>query len=446
MAATEQQAAGLHPFVSKMKIVDQSRFPEISLISLTTDEWCPPVIANDFNIYTTKVTTDQTSSSKTISVIKLIRQNFHENYFTATVATSPSIGANPLTPVSFFINTPDALDPQLFLTTAGQLYLYYRNRSIPPENNFHAYTISTSGTYDLVPLWNVNYIEPDVNRNLRGMFYNATHIYFYYVYGISLTITSYNRATGAFVGVQTMEMGNVYDYCKIIMALSNENTCYITVKSGTVVKMATYSLVTNTLSGFFNVINNTGATPVDPGFISFTKDPVNSKEMCSMVYGFNNDINNILQIAYVPNTVDATGNITGLDAPFYYNINKYELFSEVSRPSQTDMAISVTTNPNNANFVYIAYVAGTSQLRVIKLYRNTIIGTYETHVPLLMWATRLGAIGDTFQGNMGIVADSTGAIYVITSAGDIWKIKEYILDLGHTEGSVVAPVDIVTNM
>jgi hypothetical protein len=212
--------------------------------------------------------------------------------------------------------------------------------------------------------------------------------------------------------------------------------------------MATYSLQDRLLSAFINVINNTGASPANPGFVSFENDGV---DMCSLVYGFNNDPNNIIQVAYIPNTVNNNNVITGLETPFYYNINKYTLFSEVSQPGQTDMAIAVNTNPNNTNYVYICYVAGTSQLRVIKLYRNSIVGTYETHIPLLMWATRLGAIGDSFQGRMALVTDSIGSVYVfvrdaVSTAMSIWKIKEYILDLGHTESTVVAPVDTIPNM
>ena len=449
--ATSQQAAGLHPFVSKIKLVEQSMFPEISLTSLTTDEWTTPVIADDFNIYTTKVTTDTVNLTKTLSIIKLQRQNFHENYFTANIATTPSVGAYGLTPVTIQINSIEDCNAELSInkiSTVTYMYLYYKSNI---DYHLVAYEINNStGGHDLIPIFNLRNIATLVNKDLHGVFYNVTKIFMYYAVGTLVTIKEYNRSSGDPVTSFQFELDQIYSYCKIKMARSNENTFYVTVKEGNVIKMATYSLAERSLSGFFNMINNIGGTPVNPGFISFARE--NGVDMCSLVYGFNNDTNNILQIAYIPNTVSSTtGYITGLETPFYYNINKYELFSEVSKTSQMDMVIAVTTNPNNANFVYMAYVTGTSQLRMIKLYRNNIAGTYETSVPLVMWATRLGAIGDTFQGNMGIVTDSTGSVYIIThdsvsSQINIWKTKEYIMDLGHTEGAVVAPVDTITNM
>ena len=448
--ATAQQAAGLHPFVSQIKLVNPNMFPDISLTTFTSEEWCQPVISDDFNIYTTKVTTDTTT--KTLSVIKLQRQDFHENYFTATSATSPSIGTSAnLTPVNIISNSSVLFRPVININN-DTLYLYYND-----IYGYHiaAYTINGGTTaYDLTPLYQTVVTVDNLanlNGNGNGMFFNNITIFIYYVDGTTLTVVPFNRATGAAAGgVRTIALDQVYTYCNIKMSISNNNTFYITVRSGDVFRMAAYSLAESRLSAFTSVINNTGASPVNPGFISFAKE--NGIDMCSAVYGFNNDPNNILQVAYIPNTVNVTtGYITGLETPFFYNINKYQLFSEVSSPAQTDMTISVATNPNNTNFVYIAYVTGTSQLRVVKLYRNSIVGTYETHSPLLMWATRLGAIGDQGAGiGMGIVTDSKGAVYVfscdINGSISMWKIKEYIIDLGHTESTVVSPVDTITNM
>ncbi len=453
MAATSQQAAGLHPFVSQIKIVDPGYFPDISLISLNSEEWCQPAIANDFNIYTTKVTTNATDQTKTISLIKLQRQDFHENYFTATVATYMGAGTDDTQKISYTI--PNAtgnvnLNPQIIikkLGTSTYLYLYYTT-----ANSYNVSAFKITERVNLVPLWNKQ-ISADtvVNKGLHGMFHSSTTLFVYYLDGLNLLIRGYNRDSGTQTfATQTITLDQSYTYCTVNMSVETDNTFYITVRTGTIIKMATYSIVKSQMSTLFNVFNVTGGLPVNPAFMSYLQDAA-GLNMCSLVYGFNNDPNNIIQIAYIPNTVDTSGYISGLETPFYYNINKYTLFSEVLNPAQSDMAVAINHNPNNPDFAYIAYVAGTSQLRVMKIYRNTITGTYETHVPLVLWATRLGAIGDSFKGDMGIVTDSAGSVYVVSRDSDsgimsISKIKEYIIDLGHTEGTVVAPVDTVPNM
>jgi hypothetical protein len=462
MAATSQQAVGLHPFVSQIKIVDPGAFPDVSLISLNSEEWCEPVIADDFNIYTTKVTTVE--QTKTVSLIKLQRQDFHENYFTATVATYIGAGTDGIKPISYDSSTSSdstadlvKMNPRIIVKkfgTSTHLYLYYATRSYTGKNyvdNYNVQAFKITSSVHLSPLWNITGPVAAVDRGLQGFFYNSTTLFVYYLSDINLIIRGYNRGTGVETFAPLMiTLDQIYTYCTVNMSVETDNTFYITVRIGTIVKMATYSIAKSQMSTLFNVFNTTGGTPVNPAFMSYLQDSA-GLNMCSLVYGFNNDPNNIIQIAYIPNTVDSSGYINGLETPFYYNINKYALFSEVSNPSQSDMDVAIEHNPNNPDFSYIVYVAGTSQLRVMKIYRNSITGTYETHMPLVLWSTRLGAIGDTFRGDMGIVTDTQGSVYIIsrdssTGIMSIWKIKEYIIDLGHTEGTVVAPVDTIPNM
>jgi hypothetical protein len=86
--ATFQQAAGLHPFVTKIKIVNPAMYPEIVQKAPKTEEWCAPAITDDFNMYTVTVSTNE--DTKTLSILKIQRQDYHEDYFTSELATTSS--------------------------------------------------------------------------------------------------------------------------------------------------------------------------------------------------------------------------------------------------------------------------------------------------------------------------------------------------------------------
>jgi hypothetical protein len=455
--ATLQQAAGLHPFVSKLKIVDSAMFPELQEKNLTSQEWCEPVLTDDFNIYTVTIS-PLNVTDKTLSVTKLQRQDFHENYFTGVTATSLRESGG-LVPISYTENMigagGDAVNfhPILTKTGNGVLLLMY-NRVAGYTMRAYRLKGDNIGGHDINEIWDMNWdtAVSNLNPNLRGFFTNSTTVFMYNVpdQTTQVILRSFELATGVELNPRVLELDQVCSSCKLTMSISNENTFYITVRTGTQIRMASCLLTTGIISGYVQVTGVTTISPTDPQFISFSTS--NGVEMSSLVYGYNNDPNNVLQITYIPNIVNTAGAVAGLETPFYYNVNKFQLFSEVANTSQTDMAVNVATNPNNANFFYIGYVAGTSQLRVVKVYRNLVTGTtYETHVPLVMWGTRLGAIGDLFAGNMALKPDTLGNIYVIsidtaTNKINMWKIKEYIMDLGHTEGTVVAPVDTMTDM
>jgi hypothetical protein len=233
------------------------------------------------------------------------------------------------------------------------------------------------------------------------------------------------------------------------MALAID-TYYITVRAGDIIRMATGLVTGDTLSAFVTAAAASGVSvPTTPEVLSF-KAANGGVPMCSLIHGYNYDTNNIVRVALVPNITTTNGVVNGLETPFFYNLNKFQLFSEVPNTNQTDVAVSVTGNPNSADFFYIAYVASTSQIRVVKLYRNKVPSTYETHVPLVMWGTRLGVIRDTVNGNVALNVDTNGNVYVFTWNTDgnieISKIREYIMDLGHTEGTVIAPSETIPNM
>jgi hypothetical protein len=468
MAATLQQAAGLHPFVTDMKIVNPMIYPTIETVNVNTKEWCQPVITNDFNMYTIvtepitiTVIVDELEQTKDVSQARLVkfqRQYFHENYFVATTATLPG-GSPVIIPTDALYIDTTLFYPMLTYAVQQNILFILVNREVEDFNGdltafmvLTAYEVNdgTKGGHDVKQLWEKTWtpVQTDLYGTMLG---GDGKIYWYKLDDTVLSIRTFDRINGT-EEVKTITLDQTYSYCKLTMSLVNINTYYITVRAGNIIRMATGLLNASTLSAFITVATASGVSvPTQPEVLAFANEGA-EKPMCSVIHGYNYDTNNILRVVYIPNILNTDNiTITGLETPFYYNLNKFQLFSEVQNQTQSDVSVSVTCNPNNANFSYIAYVATTSQIRIVKLYRNKVAGTsYETHVPLVMWGTRLGVIKDTVNGKVGVNVDTNGNVYVFTWSDDgniqISKIREYIMDLGHTEGTVIAPIDTIPNM
>jgi hypothetical protein len=450
--ATLQQAAGLHPFVTDMKIVNPMMYPTIETVNVNTKEWCQPVITNDFNMYTiiTELVTitvdEQAIEVSQARLVKFQRQNFHENYFVATTATLPG-GSEVViqTAATTFTFNP-------MLTYASNILFVLLNGDVNSTVKLTAYEVNdgTKGGHDVKQLWETTLTQVKQDTNLYGTMLGADKIYWYQLDDTVLSIRKFDRTLGTPGAIKIITLDQTYSYCKLTMSLVNANTYYITVRAGNLIRMATALLEENTLSAFITVATASGVSvPTQPEVLAFANEG-QEKPMCSVIHGYNYDTNNILRVVYIPNILDGNS-VSGLETPFYYNLNKFQLFSEVQNPNQSNVSVSVTCNPNNANFSYIAYVATTDEIRIVKIFRNILASSsYETHVPLVMWGTRLGVIKDTFNGKVGINVDTNGNVYVFTwsDTGNIQisKIREYIVDLGHTEGTVIAPIDTIPKM
>lgn len=466
--ATLQQAAGLHPFVTEMKIVDPTLYPKLTIQNVSTIEWCQPVIVNDLNMYTVVTDTTQNNTVLKARLVKFQRQDFHENYFTAVSAMLPDnvevTVQDTIYETDTFFNPILLYDPQ----PTRRILLMHVNQTSNNRMILSAYQINngttlidgtTGGPHDLIKLWENTWTPLKTDINQYGFFLGegGTHVYWYKIDGNLLTIRKLDRLTGE-EGQDTTKvitLDQPYTYCKLTLSLFNNDTFYITVRNGDFFSMATCRFSTLTVSIFVQISKPLGTSiPSNPDIIPFTnpsdppEDPPTSG-MCSAIYGYNYDTNNILRIAYLPNII-TDGQVSGLETPFYYNVNKFQLFSEVENVSQSDMSVAVTTNPNNPDFMYVVYVATTSQIRIVKLYRNTLNKTYETHAPIVMWGTRLGVIPDSLNLKVGVNVDTNGNVYVLTWTEEkyikISKIREYIIELGHTEGSVVADIDTIPNL
>lgn len=425
---TTQQAADLHPFVIPIRIVNPSYYPDLSLTTLVSHEPCNFVVANDDNIYTTKVI------DHSLTIIRLQRQDYHQNYFAETAAKdhltltgSQDTSFSPLLNYCHFDN---------------KLYLLYNDTSSSYIVN--QYNLALTGNNDLTLNWSNNV---PVLGNQKGFLITDSSLYTYSYIKQNNTIpiyyhnqlTSDNGLHKTITGINNVNQIQLhlgYDY----------DTIYITNKTSVLnVQTAMLNGSDSKLTALQQISSNLGG--VLPAVNTLEDDVV------SVIYGFNNDQNNIIHISNYNGILNNNGDIVSLDTPLNYNINKLALYDEELNPEQSNLIIASTRNIYNPNFLYIAYISGNDQIRLIKLYYTRQINkTYEKYVPLIMWSTRLDAINDYYYSNGGLwlTSDSKGRIHIFarTQSGQInmWIAEEYGIDLGHTEGTVTQPADTIPLM
>ena len=434
---TDQQNKNLHPYVTP--------FSHLLGQTITSTEWCNPIVYRNV-IYI--LSTIATNNNTTTINIKAFPGQPGQDPLESNIDNINGVETNPIL--------------QLDIKDGGQdaaLYLLFKSNNL---YNLRAYDLNLNVAFGW-PLWNENVITGALEGTNMGMVFNHSqlpaqipipNIFVYELIGQKLRIHVHNKLTGAWILTKEVMIEKESVYCYLFM--NNFDNCYVITSNDTQLCMACFNINLDPLVLTPNIpisLTNDNATVSAPAVMRFQKD--NNKNMCSIIYGYNNDVTNCLQCVYIPNITDTdstpAGNIIGLDIPFFYKLNKYDLFGEISQSGQRNMNVCLTTNPNNTNFVYFAYVAGTNQIRVVKLYRcNSTINIYEKYVPIVMWATRLDAIDLSFEENLGITTDTTGGIFVTLrrTTGEIrmWYIREFIMDLGYTEGTVVAPVDTIPNL
>jgi len=439
---TTQQSSNLHPFVYEIKLVDKQQYPDIVRQDLISQENTNFVIANDFNIYTTTVLNDK------LSIIRLQRQDYHQHYFVpATVIDETN------TPVTIDVEEGITHAPYLSYNHVNQkLYFMYNNAS--NAHTIEQYTVESTGRNILTNDWSttITGLDIDEQRNRSG-FMLGEDILYSYIYSPTLGVVSiystikstgdtalHKNITGMSTGLNSLEIKLNYD----------ESTLYITT-------------ISNKLHVLVATLNDTDSAPMATVTMSEQLGVVQpattilNEDVLNVIYGFNNDTANQLHISNINGSISSDGDIVGLNTPFRYNLNKLLSYEEELNVDQTNLTIAHTNNIYNPNFSYFAYISGTSQIRVVKLYHHRQQGTtLEKYIPLMMWSTRLGAIDyyygtDNEAGGIQLLSDSAGRIYVFARNGvtgliKMWVVEEFIIDLGHTAGTVTASVDTMTDL
>ena len=425
--------AGLYPFVNKINIVDPIYYPEVTPTDLSTEEWCNFIILDTYNIYTIRKYTDE-QGLKWISLVKLQRQDFHELYY--VIVEAIDVNRNKIQIVT---DLPDLKEVNASIQRDGEnLYLIFNKLN---GYNIYAYEIQSDlKSYDVKLLWNSEVINGENFLNHRGMIFNSMNVISWHILRNKIILTFFDKLTGIETGTETIPFVQELSYAQL--RLINDESCYVIVRDSTSeqILMIRYNLLTFTLTNLVGVsTSKTFSNACDPGINIFKTGD------CAVIYGFNYDTSNTIQLATVANTIGAP-----LQEPYYYNVNKLTLFNEQKSLNQNNMAVSVTYNRLNSDFFYVAYISNTSQIRLMKFYRHNTGQAYEPYLPLLMWATRLGSIDESFDGQMDITCDLLGNVHVfsrsLSGKISIWKIQEFILDLGHTENTIIADVDTIPKM
>jgi len=423
---TSQQVAGLHPYITELSFLNNNKYPEISLSRPTSLEKTSPVVTNNSNIY--DVTITETNGARTLNLMKYQIQDYHENHFVGKPARDKI-------PVCFDIcASPVVCNPRLYLED-DSLYLIFGTT----KGNVYRYERNDSYGSDINKLWDTSFNT--VNNQVSDLLFNkesiSDYIYPYRIETDGITLDRISISDGTFTTYK--KITNIIGPSDIVLGL-HTNSLYISFrKTGSLyITYADMSIPGDSVSTIIQRVTS-GAEP--PLILPYV-------DAVSLFYGFNNDRSNILQFAnIITNIITVPIPSTDLTVPIYYNINKGlppdGLYGEPAVANQTTFTCSYAVNPLNNNFIYIAYITTTNEIRVMKFYRTLIDNTIEKYKYLLMWSSRVGGFKgyEYTGGGLNIMAEDNGLIYVMARSDNIirmWKINEFPLNLGHTHDNVLS--------
>lgn len=146
-----------------------------------------------------------------------------------------------------------------------------------------------------------------------------------------------------------------------------------------------------------------------------------------------------IHICQISNIVTYNGE-TKCGNPSYHKIDKFHAFGELINDEQQNTYLSCCTYKD---FIYIIYIAGTDQIRIVKLEQS-----YTGYQPVIIWSTRLNAINYYYEESdkITLMLGQSGNLCMYVSSGLTYVIREFIMDLGHTEGTVTNDAESISIM
>lgn len=338
-------------------------------------------------------------------------------------------------PLVFVCNTNDAniKDYVIFSFTQGNdIIIYVTNQAFDLPANSNA-VISTT-----------------IHNNTYGMFYDHINNY---IYVYACTTNNELEIHRADVSSITLGTGFATVHHKTITGLNIENISYLRCDLACDTNSMYVTFIEgNKLLVAVNVLADAAATELSASqLITESLDlvqPVKSKlrnDTLVLIYGENKEKENIIQIATVKLVRNSVGTAIGPELPHRFTINKETIFNEVHDPLKTNLEFQIAEHPWSGDYLYVAYVSGSDQIRLVKIY-NHYDSTKEHYIPLIMWATRL-EVFDFYKeptNNFRLCTDEDGKINVVTYGPDqdvrFFEVNEFICDLGHAQGSITANV------
>jgi hypothetical protein len=451
-----QQNVGLYPFVYDIITVDPLYYPEISPTSVTSQSAPSFLLSDEYNIYGTVTRTVDDKS--VLNIVRYQKQNYHQNYFTYEAVSDFDVS----------VSAPFNFGEQMQIDN-NNLYLMYSTSSALYLNKYNI----VRGNYDLSLAWSLDLLY-DTPYPYKGSSYSRSQCGFMletqssgaYVYSYRLdaslvTLVRHQGSDGTVLGTgQTAVSQSVSD---IAMVLSPNPIVYTnntyTQQLGHQYNAYLISYTNNPTAQYVNLVDVMANVYTSPTAIqSLYNVPckitaVAQSDMLTTFICLNGDKGlNSLVIANV--TLDTV--IGMLSVPSTNVIDKLTFLNEIFSSTQVNAYVTSCTNPLNPNFVYICYVTSTNTIRVVKFYRNN---TGNVDVPvysyLVMWATNVHAFGDYTVGAAGstlsVTTDRFGVLYVMSynigsGVCKIWKVSEFQMDLGHTQGTLSAEANTIPNM
>jgi hypothetical protein len=403
----DQQVPNLYPFVYEAKVVDDN--PVLSQLN--------PVIGHDNKIYFIS----QRNTELDISVMQ--RQDFHYHYF----------GHNTVATIT--LERIDSL--ATIACDASGLFVLHRG------NDGHT-LIKYSIDPDLTQDWVVN-LEGGVNSRHMGLVISQPYVWTYYSNSNSITFTRVDRQSPNDISRMTLVTQIPADDQLQLQVLLNKDgeTVYIVGRSASGLRL----MLANLADENGPPLSDTWLTSspvIGPAASTFPVDDYD--DALSVMYIMEMGV---ITISSVKGIVGEGGRITRLEMPTTYSLRKQTLYGEYEDPYQSNHLVTLTTNYLNGRIVYLLYVTASAQIRVIKIY-------YHDQTPVILWNTRLGTI-DYFYGvgqaagGIKLLCDTNGKIYVfirngVTGILSTWVIDEYIIDMGHSEGSIKAPISTIPEL
>lgn len=448
-----------HPFVYEIKSVDSSAYPELETLDIIADN-VDMIIASDNNIYATFSLFDIVAS---LNIVRLQRQDFHIHYYVATSVSTIS-PVNPI-PAGYLFRSRYG--------TGEHLYVMYNSE----DNSIgvQRYTVTGIGlTFDVgwsLVIPNDGDPEPDGYSNSRryysGLFESDMYIYCYKYSTVTGIVAIYRSAkTGVMPGdeisVRNVELPTGLASVSISLDLDQE-TLYIAAStdpvpgpvSGTAsTYLASLAQATDDPYLAARDLNNPAMdlTAVGSSLVNTASgDSIHSTVYQYREGGFHISFTN-------GSDPDNDGNLSSLDLPMTYDLDRPTLYQEDHDPEQSVYEIAIKSLNQ---VVYMAYVTSSLQIRVVKLlyYKGA---TDARARPLVLWSTRLGSVdhyygaAEAAGGIKLMVNDEAGGgedqtLYLAIRNGldnvtRIWMIKEYIADLGHSVSTITAPVTTISDL
>lgn len=472
---TTQQVKGLHPFVYPMKVIDLFEYPDISTVDVITYGLDNTYgVDPSFDIYGTK---PYSSDSAQAALMKLERLDIHEHYFSIEEVEDSSFEKILYTAGSFQVSGTDTSTTISPLTKSeyhcGALYVMAICKDpelgVDLSNNTNIMLqkfVPLTSKGDISMHWQRRNLDTYLDNydpthystyNLHGMFGVSGEDYIYtYMHdscGIipKIFIQQINRTTGAVNASQSVtNVGASINSLIIDKPSAAEGDLFLTIGKSDGLWLGTVSFDTDTSTTSLQKISDADVV-TKPATYPYIDQSGTGTQL--LIYAEPGSGVDKLYIAESKTSV--ANSIKTFDKPYIYTIDQTSRFNntDLDFNEQVYFDFTSTRNPLNPDIIYVAYFTSLGYIRVVKLYKY-LPSDSTRNIYVILWATRADSTGSAFmvstdeytrnstdRNALHIATDNEGDLYIFArQSGNqvyVWKLREYLLDLGHSQISEV---------